>query len=147
MHATHQRGAIAEAEIALAAIKIGIGVFRPAYDGERYDLIFDFRPKLARVQCKAATRYDDIIIVRCRSGRRTREGILMRAYTCAEIDAFAAYCPEVDRCFYLPIEKFEGRKAISLRLGPSRNNQRLAMNWAEDYAFENLALNCAAEGP
>jgi PD-(D/E)XK endonuclease len=116
------------------------------YDGERYDLIFDLRPRLVRVQCKAATQYDDIIIVRCRSGRRTRQGILMRAYTCAEIDAFAAYCAEVDRCFYLPIEKFEGRKAISLRLGPPRNNQRLGVNWAEDYAFENLALHCGGQG-
>jgi hypothetical protein len=48
---TDQKGAIAETAIALAAIKLGIGVFRPIGD-ERYDLIFDLRPKLCRVQCK-----------------------------------------------------------------------------------------------
>jgi PD-(D/E)XK nuclease superfamily protein len=146
MQATHQRGAVAEAAIALAAIKIGIGVFSPRYDGERYDLILDLRPRLVRVQCKAATLYGDVIVVRCRSGRRTRAGILMRAYTCAEIDAFAAYCAEIDRCFFLPIEKFEGRNAITLRVGPTRNNQRLGVNWAEDYSLEKLALHCADPG-
>jgi len=37
MHATNQRGAVAEVEIAAAAIKAGIGVFKPMCDGERYD--------------------------------------------------------------------------------------------------------------
>jgi hypothetical protein len=44
MHETHQRGAVAEAAITLAAIRVGIDVFKPASDGERYDLIFDLRP-------------------------------------------------------------------------------------------------------
>src|SRR6476661_1614748 len=48
---TDQKGAIAEACTAAEAIKHGIGVFRPLAD-ERYDLIFDLRPKLLRVQCK-----------------------------------------------------------------------------------------------
>jgi hypothetical protein len=38
---TDQKGSIAEAEVACAAMKLGIGVYRPMSDGERYDLIFD----------------------------------------------------------------------------------------------------------
>jgi hypothetical protein len=76
-----------------------------------------------------------VVIVRCRSGRRTRHGIVMRPYTDEEIDAFAAYCAELERCFFLPIERFNGRTAISLRLGPPRNNQRLGLNWADEYDF------------
>src|SRR3989442_16001716 len=125
MHSPHLSVAVAEEAIALAEIKSGIGVFKPMHDGERYDLIFDLRPKLVRVQCKAASRSDDVIIVRCRSGRRTRHGIVTRPYTCAEIDAFAVYCAELDRCFFLPIERFDGQTEVSLRLGPARNNQRL----------------------
>jgi hypothetical protein len=135
MHFTHQRGAVAEAAIALAAIKAGIGVFKPINDGERYDLIFDLRTRLMRVQCKAAARCGAVVIVRCRSGRRTRHGIVMRPYTRQEIDAFAAYCAELERCFFLPIDRFSGRTAISLRLGLPRNNQRLGVNWADDYDF------------
>jgi PD-(D/E)XK endonuclease len=50
---TNQKGAIAEASIAREAIKLGIGVLRPDAD-ERFDFIFDLRPRLVRVQCKSA---------------------------------------------------------------------------------------------
>jgi hypothetical protein len=46
---TDQKGSIAEQEIVCAAMKLGIGVFMPRSDGERYDLILDLRPKLVRV--------------------------------------------------------------------------------------------------
>ena len=65
---------IAEAAIAFEAMKLGIGVFRPMGD-ERYDLIFDTRPSLLRVQCKWATRYGEVVVVRCYSCRRAREGL------------------------------------------------------------------------
>jgi len=115
---TDQKGAIAETAIALAAIKLGIGVFRPIGD-ERYDLIFDLRPKLCRVQCKWATRYGDVVVVRSCSSRRARAGLVRRLYTPEEIDAFAAYCHKLDRCFFLPIERFQ-RQEIRLRLHPAR---------------------------
>jgi hypothetical protein len=48
MLTTDQKGAIAETAIALAAIKLGIGVSRPLGD-ERYDLIFDVGERLLPV--------------------------------------------------------------------------------------------------
>jgi hypothetical protein len=36
---TDQKGAIAESAIVHAAIKLGIGVYKPLSDGERYDLV------------------------------------------------------------------------------------------------------------
>jgi PD-(D/E)XK endonuclease len=64
MLSTDQQGAIAELAIATRAAQLGIGVWS-AHTIERYDLIFDLRPKLVRVQCKWATRYGDVLIVRC----------------------------------------------------------------------------------
>jgi hypothetical protein len=55
MLSTDQKGAIAEAAIAFAATKLGVGVFKPL-TVEPYDLIFDLRPRLIRVQCKWAIR-------------------------------------------------------------------------------------------
>ncbi len=60
----------------------------------------------------------------------------MRRYTPDEIDAFAAYCPDVDRCYFLPIERFPVSRGIQLRLAPTRNNQRVGVHWAADYEFE-----------
>jgi hypothetical protein len=131
---TNQRGAIAEAEIVAAALKLGIGVFSAVHD-ERYDLIFDLRPKLLRVQCKTAVVARDVVAIRCFSCRRSAEGLLRRVYTRNEIDAIAAYGAEIDRVFLVPISRIDGRSHIQLRLGPARNNQTIGVNWAEDFDF------------
>ncbi len=51
-----QKGAVAEAAVVLAAVRSGIGVYRPVAEGGRYELILDVGPKLLRVQRKSATR-------------------------------------------------------------------------------------------
>jgi hypothetical protein len=132
---TDQKGAIAELAIQLAATKLGIDVYRPVAEGGRYDMIFDLGEKLWRVQCKWAKRYDEVITVRCYSARRTRDGLQRRLYTADEVDAFAAYCAEVDRCFWLPYDNFPNQSQVFLRLAASRNNQRRKINWADDFDF------------
>jgi hypothetical protein len=131
---TNQKGAIAETAIIHAAVKLGIGVFRSVMD-ERYDLIFDLRPRILRVQCKWAVRHADVVIVRCYSNRRARQGMVLRTYTPDEVDAIAAYCEQIDRCFLLPIDMCAGRRQIHLRLEPARNNQRLGINEARNFEF------------
>ena len=118
MLTTDQKGAIAEAAIALAAIKVGVGVFKPL-TVERYDLIFDLRPTLLRVQCKWAVRRGDVVTVRCCSARRAPEGFRKRAYSAEEVDALAAYCAELGRCYLLPLDGFAHAREISLRLSPA----------------------------
>jgi hypothetical protein len=138
---TDQKGAIAESAIAHHAIRRGIGVFRPLGEGERYDLIFDLRPGLVRIQCKWASLDGDVISVRCQSSRRTAVGIANRRYNPEEIDAFAAYCPELDECFFLPLDQFENVRAIQLRVNPCRNNQLAGVNWMKDFRFEATLPN------
>jgi hypothetical protein len=87
------------------------------------------------VQCKWAKRLQDVLIVRCYRSRRTKNGLVSRAYTADEIDAFAAYSLDLDRCYFLPFDRFEGRRNIQLRLAPSRNNQQHGINWAKTYEF------------
>jgi prevent-host-death family protein len=133
---TDQKGSIAEIAIAHAAIRLNIGVFKPLNNGERYDLVFDLRPRLVRVQCKWASKDGDTVVVRCRSCRRSANGFVRRAYSPNEVDAIAAYCEELDQCYYLPIERFSGRNAVHLRLVPPRNHQRAGINWADAFMFE-----------
>jgi PD-(D/E)XK endonuclease len=134
MLTSDQKGAVAELAIAKRAAELGVGVWS-AYTVERYDLIFDLRPRLVRVQCKWASRYGEIMIVRCYRNRRNRDGLLTRRYSADEIDAFAAYCADVDECYFLPIERFPDRRNIQLRLGPTKNNQAQGVNWAKEYEF------------
>ena len=131
-----QKGALAESAIVHAAVKLGLGVFRPLSDGERYDLIFNLRPRLVRVQCKTAVLHDDVVSVPLYSSRRSADGFVKCVYTNDEIDAVAAYSPELERCFLLPMGMLAARTYLQLRLAPSKNNQRARINWAEDYEFE-----------
>ncbi len=71
---TDQKGAIAETAIVHRAVLRGIGVLRPLNEAERYDLVFDLKPGLVRVQCKWASLDGDVISVRCCSSRRTATG-------------------------------------------------------------------------
>jgi PD-(D/E)XK endonuclease len=134
MLTTDQKGTIAELAIAQRAAELGVGVWS-AYTVERYDLLFDLRPRLVRVQCKWACRHDDVVIVRCYSNRRGRDGLIRRLYSADQIDAYAAYCLDLNQCYFLPLDVFGPRNEIRLRLSPTKNNQRLGVNWASDYEF------------
>jgi hypothetical protein len=78
---------------------------------------------------------DTVIAVPCYSARRSRGGFLKRSYTPDEVDAVAAYCPDLDRCYFLPLELFGTRTYIQLRLKPTGNNQKLGVHWADRYEF------------
>jgi hypothetical protein len=136
---TNQKGAIAETAIACAATKLGFGVLKPLADGERYDLVLDLRPTLVRVQCKWAVRLGAVVEVRTGTSRRGRGGFVRTTYAADEVDAIAAYCAELDRCYLLPISIAAGRSAFYLRLSPSKNNQQLGVNWAADHELGAIA--------
>ena len=135
MLTTDLKGAIAETAVAHQALKLGFDVYKPVNEGTRYDLIIDVDGRLIRVQCKWARRHGDVVTVQCCSSRRSRTGHIKRGYTSEEIDAFGVYCPDEDRCYFLPIEHFPQQRAIRLRLRPTRNNQRLRICWADDHDF------------
>jgi hypothetical protein len=109
---TDQKGAAAELAIAHVAADMGVGVLKPLTEGERYDLIFDLRPRLVRAQCKWAALVGDVLVVRCRRCRRTRNGLLHRGYSADEIDAVAAYAGDNGRCFFFPFELLAGRSTL-----------------------------------
>jgi hypothetical protein len=134
MLTTDQKGVLAEQAVIFEALKLGVGVFQSLGD-ERYDLILDLRPALLRVQCKWASRSGDVIQIRTRRCRRGPEGLIHRNYELGEIDAIAAYCADLDKCYLLPLEMSVGRAMVQLRLAASRNNQQLRINWARDYEF------------
>jgi hypothetical protein len=130
-----QKGSIAEAAIVAEAVRHGVGVYKPVNEGLRYDLIFDVGTQLVRVQCKWAIRRGDVVIVRCYSCRRTRNGLACRSYTADEIDAIAAYCDELRRCFFFEFGRLPRSSAIQFRLQPTANNQKAGVNWADSFDF------------
>jgi len=130
---TSRKGALAEAEIAAALIRLDLIVLRPLCEGGRYDLVVDTGPRLLRIQCKWASRHGDVLTARCSTSRHTPSGYLRSTYHADEVDAIAAYAPHNDRCYLIPIDEVDGHKMISLRLAATRNNQAERVRWARDY--------------
>jgi hypothetical protein len=134
-----QKGNVAGAKIVAAAVETGILVSRPVVEGCRYDLVFDMGTRLLRVQCKWARRRGNVIALRARTSRCTPAGYVRTRYLEHKVDGIAAYCPDLERCYYVPIVDMAGKGIAHLRLAPARNNQKAYVKMAADYPLGAIA--------
>ncbi|HEV7942649.1 MAG TPA: group I intron-associated PD-(D/E)XK endonuclease [Solirubrobacteraceae bacterium] len=142
-----QRGAVAEAAIAAAAIELGLTVLRPLCEGRRYDLVIDLEPHLLRVQCKLAHRVGNVLVVNTRTNRCTPRGYVSTVYTADQIDALATYTPDLRKCHLIPATALQGRTSVYLRVGATANNQSTGVNWAADYELAHVLENLRGAAP
>jgi hypothetical protein len=134
-----RKGAIAETAFAAHATRFGLDVDRPIAEGGRCDLVLDTGRRLLRVQCKWGRYKESVLRVHLTTFRRTRDGSKISVYSADEVDAVGVYCAALDRCYLLPISIAGGRRALHLRLAPSKNNQHALVNWACDYELGAIA--------
>ncbi len=137
MLTSNEKGAIAEAEIATAAIHLGLPVLRPVSEHGRYDLAFEVAGRLLRVQCKWGS-YDPVggvVRVSLTSNRCTPNGYERRQYEAGEIDLVAVYCGALDRCYLLQQERVVDRRSLWLRVSSPKNAQRACVNLASSFEF------------
>jgi hypothetical protein len=80
-----------------------------------------------------------VLSVNLQTSRHTPKGYVRTSYTASEIDAVAVYAQHLNACFLMPIDQVAGRRAIHLRLEPTRNNQATGIKWARDYEL-SLAI-------
>jgi prevent-host-death family protein len=135
VHDSNAKGAIAEAEIATAAVRLGIPVLRPQIEHGRYDLVFEIAGRLVRIQCKWGSRRGEVIRVHVSGNYLSPHGYVRSPYSADQIDAVAAYCDALDQCYLLPVELISDSHQIHLRLSPPKNGQRAGLHWAADYEF------------
>jgi prevent-host-death family protein len=134
----NRKGAIAEAEIYAAAVRLGIPVFLPANEHTRTDMVFEIADRPWRVQCKWGALSADgaVVLVHVATSRYTPGGYVITKYRAAEIDLFGVYCVGLDRCFLLPADLCAERRSLQLRVTAPRNGQLACINLADDYDFE-----------
>jgi prevent-host-death family protein len=135
----NQKGNVAELAIATEAARLGLSVLKPLTEHEPYDLAFDLGRRILRVQCKWANHNGDVVHIHVGRSRSSRRGYIRRTYREHEIDALAAYCQELDRCYLLPVDMVVGKYVVHLRTSPPQNNQRAAINFAADYELGAVA--------
>jgi prevent-host-death family protein len=136
MENPNHKGNVAELAIAAEAARLGLSVLKPLTEHERYDLVLGIAGRLLRVQCKWATRRGGVILVRLGTCYHSpTRGYVKATYHAHEVDAIAAYCHDLRKCYLLPIDKFAGRNAVHRRVERARNNQRASVHWAAAYEF------------
>ncbi len=135
----NHKGNVAELAIATEAARLGLSVLKPLTEHERYDLALDLGSQILRVQCKWASHNGDVVHVHVGRSRTSRRGYIRSTYREDEIDALAAYCQALGRCYLLPVSMIAGRHSVHLRTSAAKNNQRAAINFAADYELGAVA--------
>jgi hypothetical protein len=141
------KGDRAELEVARDLVRRGYRIAIPYGEDWDFDLIFQ-RPGLARlerVQVKHVVAKNGVLEVRCYSQSLTNGRVrTTKLYTAMTIDWLAAFDPVSDRCYYIPADELgSGRRRITLRLAPAKNNQVAGTRPAGEYLAPKSIRRCA----
>jgi hypothetical protein len=142
---SNDKGAIAEQAIVFAATKLGIPVLKPVAEHGRTDLALEIGDDLWRVQVKwgRLSPARDVVIVSVCTSRCTTHGHIRTTYSERDVDLFAVYNGDLDRCFLLPAQLLADRTCVYLRLTPPRNGQQSCINLADDFTFDGAVAQLA----
>ncbi|VVB80477.1 Uncharacterised protein [uncultured archaeon] len=95
------------------------------------DLLIEKGGVFKRVQVKSTVPINGAVVCRLKSSNNWQ----VKKYTRAEIDFFAIYDLKNKKGYLLPIEEFEGRTEVYLRITDAKNNQKEGIRIAEKYIY------------
>ena len=101
----------------------------PWGENHRYDLVAEKDNSFLRIQVKFVSPRRGCLTVPLRSANNWKAV----KYSKKEIDLIAAYNPENEKMYFIPLELFENTATINLRLSSSKNNQKRGVIPAEKY--------------
>ena len=147
MASLKQKGDLAELKVAADLIDRGCRLSIPFGEDCDYDLIADYEGRLHRVQVKHTCSDGRVVSVRCFSQSLTNGKVrAIKLYTPATVDWIAVYDCTTERCFYCPSRLLgSGRRQLSLRLAPARNNQQIGIRDAEAYVDPDFSADPGVE--
>ena len=123
----------------------GIQVALPLSEHLPFDCIaISEAGEMRRISIKYRTMVDGGVKVHRRSSWADGNGVHTRKHARGDYDAFAIYCPDTKKCYY--VRESEVPEVITLRVVPSRRTGRLDVKPAENYEDPSL-LFAPARGP
>ncbi len=130
---TKAKGNFSTLRVLIALTKVGGLVSIPWGDAGRYDLIWDNKGKLLRVQVKTGRFRRGVVTFNAYSAYQyyRKSNPIRRGYK-GDIDYFGIYCPETDKCYLVSVNDVPDRFP-TLRVVPTKNNQSRKVRWAKDY--------------
>jgi hypothetical protein len=64
-----------------------------------------------------------------------KDGAVHREKYGNSVDAFAIYCPKINKCYLVPATEIQGIE-IRLRVEATKNNQQKNVSWARDFELK-----------
>ena len=128
---TDQRGQLACLKFEEAGLKAGYILSKPTTPS-RYDYVADVRGKLFKVQVK----YGDGSLKQAKGSvvvGLKRHGKL---YYRDEVDVLVVYIPKSGEVLWIPIEVFEGKHMLAIRIEGTRNGQIKKCWFAKDFTLK-----------
>jgi hypothetical protein len=107
---TKLKGDIAEQATILHALKLGWGVLKPIGDRLPYDLVFDVKGTLIKIQVKYAWLHEPSgnYVVDNRRTKTNRRVMLRAAYKASDFDFALVYIEKLDLFYVFPVDVFIG---------------------------------------
>jgi PD-(D/E)XK endonuclease len=133
---TNTKGNVTEATVLQALVALGLHVLVPFGGGHPYDLVVHLPTgAFLRIQCKTAREVGGCAQFNSRS---TDHGRGRLSYV-GRADLFAAYFPPTRAIYLVPVSEAD-LCFVSLRLVPTRNNQRRGVRLAADYEIASWSV-------
>lgn len=128
---TAQKGDISVAMVIARFLQSGAVVLKPMSDAHRYDIVIDRGNGFERIQCKTGRFRNGCVVFNTCSISSPHLGGRRRHYD-GEIEAFAVYCPETDKCYLVPVS-IAARGNATLRVDPPNRIAVKGILLAENY--------------
>ncbi|OGO49870.1 MAG: hypothetical protein A2W37_16415 [Chloroflexi bacterium RBG_16_63_12] len=137
-HHTKDKGDIGIGMVIANLMNNGIQVCVPISEHLPFDLVaISAGFALRKVQVKYRSVRNGKISLSLRNSYSDRRGVHVRQAARSSFDAYAVYCPETQKVYYVNVAEIPDRlvNVFTLRVGRSKNNQIRGVNVAAN--FEN----------
>lgn len=132
MHHTKTKGDIGVLKVSADLATKGFMILNPATEHAPFDIVIFDGKKFYRVQIKyRRLRKNGIMDLRLGTMWRYKKKLYKRKATKQYIDLAGIYCPQVDKCYYVPSRLF--KKIKVLRVLETKNNQNSKVHWAKKF--------------
>lgn len=129
MHHAKDKGDLGVMKVACSLMEQGFMVLFPQTEHAPFDLVAYKDGIFNRIQVKYRAAKGDKIMINLASSWADQHGN-HRSFYGDDVDVFAIYCPTNDMCYYVGSRD---ENSITLRLSPTRNNQKKGVLMASDF--------------
>ena len=133
MHHTKDKGDLGLLKVQCKICELGHIILNPMTEHSPFDFVSYKDGKFYRIQVKYRAMKNGCVQVPFRTSWNDRNGTHSRYYNLNDIDIFAVYCPNTDKCYFIHTNEYKNNKCISLRITPAKNNQKTNVLFAKEF--------------